>query len=102
MTNHWLKEIESQQQNPDVSENKKNHKRYYFQVDSNSMYLTQRQMDISLLLLKNLTYRRIGEQLGIGARTVECHVNLLRMKLNCSNKKVLINKLKQLLRPENN
>mgnify|MGYP000168010419 CR=1 FL=1 len=42
------------------------------------------------------TYKKIAEILGIVDRTVECHVSILRLRLNCKNKKALITKLEQL------
>jgi len=102
MTNHWLNEIDSKEEDNTASENKTASKRYYYEIDSNNIYLTQRQMDIALLLLKNLTYKGIGKKLGIGDRTVECHTTAMRAKLNCSNKKALIAKLVELLSSESN
>ena len=47
-------------------------KRYYFQIDANQIYFTQREMEVALLLLQGLTYKGIGEVLGITGRTIEC------------------------------
>lgn len=96
MTNHWLKEIAQKQKNPVARKKKLKSKRFHFKVNSDEIYLTQRQMEVSLLLLKNLTYKKIGQNLKISARTVECHVNILRIKLNCKNKKKLIQELKKI------
>ncbi|WP_423064065.1 response regulator transcription factor [Candidiatus Paracoxiella cheracis] len=71
-------------------------KRYYFQIDANQIYFTQREMEVALLLLQGLTYKGIGEVLGITGRTIECYITHLRTKLNCSNKKALIVCLRRL------
>lgn len=96
MADHEGEKIGQQNDKSDADKNKTRNKRHYFQLDASEIYLTQRQLDISLLLLKNLTYKKIAEILGIVDRTVECHVSILRLRLNCKNKKALITKLEQL------
>lgn len=96
MTDRGGDKTMQQNDKSDANKGKTRNKRYYFQLDAGEIYLTQRQLDISLLLLKNLTYKKIAEILGIVDRTVECHVSILRLRLNCKNKKALITKLEQL------
>lgn len=74
----------------------KNDKRYYLTVGLKDDYLTQRELDVALLLVEGLTYKNIGKVLGITGRTIECYVNHLRVKFECRNKKTLITRLNEL------
>lgn len=77
-------------------EKSKGYKRYYFNISTEKKYLTQREMEICLLLLNSLTYNEIGEELGITGRTVEFYTDHLKAKLNTKNKKGLVSKIKEL------
>lgn len=71
-------------------------KRYYFHFDFNQVYLTQRELDVALLLLRGLTYNNIGKILGITGRTIECYATHLRVKFDCRSKKTLIARLNEI------
>ena len=48
--------------------------------------LSKRQRDCATLLLKGMMYKEIGAALNLSSRTVETHLNQLKIKLNCHNK----------------
>lgn len=73
--------------------------------ESNSMHclerkynsvLSNRQFHCASLLLKGLTQKEIALQLNISPRTVETHLNHLKIKLSCRNKSELITQLSTL------
>jgi DNA-binding CsgD family transcriptional regulator len=59
-------------------------------------FLTRRQNDCALLLLKGMKYHEIADKLNLSRRTIETHVEYLRTKLNCRNKSELIIKLSKI------
>jgi len=58
--------------------------------------LSARQSEILMLLKQNLSYREIGEKLGIKITTVEDHISKLYEKLEVSNARDAVMKIKEL------
>lgn len=67
---------------------------YYGKFDpkKNNVALTKRQLDCLLLLVKGMTAKQIGDHLGLSRRTVEHHIESLKLKLNSFSKSSLIKK----------
>lgn len=61
-----------------------------------SSALSNRQFHCATFLLKGLSQKEIALQLNISPRTVETHLNNLKIKLACRNKSELITKLSTL------
>ncbi len=76
--------------------NAKKRARYHFLKGSEEICLTERQAQIASILLQEISYKEIANLLGITPRTVETHINMLRMKLRAQNKRALIQVIKQL------
>jgi LuxR family quorum-sensing system transcriptional regulator SolR len=54
--------------------------------------LTRRELECFFCLLMGRTFKEIGKQLNISARTVEYYSNSLKLKLKCFRKSELIDK----------
>lgn len=74
----------------------KSRKRYYLGGHYQGIYFTVREMDISLLLLRKLTYEFIGNALNISKRTVEYYVKQIKLKLRCEKRNDLIKRLREI------
>lgn len=64
--------------------------RYPVLVKDNVIYLTPRQIQCVYYLTKGRAYKEIGEILSIGAKAVEAHLTLARLKMGCLNNSSLI------------
>jgi DNA-binding CsgD family transcriptional regulator len=60
--------------------------------------LSERQIDCGMLLLKGISYKDIGKKLNLSVRTVETHVESMKIKLSCNNKTELVVKLIEMLK----
>ena len=67
-----------------------------YKLDQNCrMYkLTNREIEVAKLIIKGLSYKKIGKNLFIAERTVATHVGNIFEKTGVSNKVGLINKLR--------
>jgi len=70
-------------------------KRYYTE-SHNNVYLTSREFEISVLLVKNNGCKAIGQKLSLSPRTVEYYVQNLRLKFFCRDRKSLISILEKI------
>jgi len=61
--------------------------------------LSARQLSCARLILSGMTAKEIAFQLGISPRTVEMHVEAIKIKLSCRNRTDLISKLMGIMRP---
>lgn len=77
-------------------EQKLNHNRYYLLPGNQDIYFTYREMEIAMHLFEPLTYKVIGQMLGLSDRTVECHVRRMRIKLGCRDRFELIDRIMSL------
>ncbi len=59
------------------------------------VYLTCREAHCGMLLLRGMTYKAIGRQLQISARTVEYYLNNIKRKLRCRRRTEVIAHLLQ-------
>ncbi len=59
---------------------------------SKEIGLTNRQMECLFFMLRGKTNRNIADALGIGERTVEDHINEIKIKLKCTSKPECIEK----------
>jgi DNA-binding CsgD family transcriptional regulator len=59
--------------------------------------LTDREREIATLLLESRTYKQIGEQLFISAKTVEHHVARMRQRLGSDGRPELLAQLRVIL-----
>lgn len=64
--------------------------------DNRSIKLTERQKQIAKLICEGYSYRKIGDELGIQFSTVRSHIELIYRKLDVSDMKEAILKIKQL------
>lgn len=55
--------------------------------------MTAREKDVARLLVMGATIKEVGIALNISPRTVECHVEKMKAKLDCPRKSLLIQKL---------
>ena len=68
-------------------------KRYYIEESHpiySGIYLTQRELEISALLIRGQRYKTIAERLSLSPRSVEFYVQNIRLKFHSPNKKALI------------
>lgn len=59
--------------------------------------LSEREFEVSQLILEGLTYKQIGQRLFISAKTVEHHVARIRQRLGASTRKELFGQLRPLV-----
>ena len=64
---------------------------------SRSTQLTDREWEISRLVVQGIGYREIGERLYISPRTVEHHVASVRRRLGSANRAEMVDTLRRLL-----
>lgn len=57
-----------------------------------SLSLTEKQENCLFLLIRGKTTKEIAKQLGVSPRTIESHLDAMKIKLNCDNKSALIEK----------
>jgi len=67
--------------------------RYHLVPDNHQVYFTYREMEIVMHLFEPITYKVIGQRMGLSDRTVECHVRRMRIKLGCKDRFDLIEKV---------
>ena len=70
--------------------------RYFLLPDNQDAYFTYREMEIAMYLFEPMTYKTIGEKMGLSDRTVECHVRRMRIKLSSRDRFDLIDKIADL------
>ena len=63
--------------------------------------LSTREQEIARRVLTGLTYKEIGGQLFISAKTVEHHVARIRRRLGATSRRELFGHLQVMLAPEN-
>ncbi|OGT46257.1 MAG: hypothetical protein A3F17_09030 [Gammaproteobacteria bacterium RIFCSPHIGHO2_12_FULL_41_15] len=57
-------------------------KRYHYLGDQYPhVYFTEREIDIVKLILNNLTYQQIAQNLNLSVRTIEYYVRQMKLKL---------------------
>ena len=66
-------------------------------MKNSSVKLTQREFDCAKFLLKGHRIKEIAALIHLSPRTVETHINNLKIKLNCRDKVELIIKLTNIL-----
>lgn len=59
--------------------------------------LSERELEVGRLILGGLTYRQIGEELYISAKTVENHVGRMRRRLGAESRNELFDRLRALV-----
>lgn len=64
--------------------------------------LTKRETDCIYYLIRGMSAKQIGRELGLSNRTVETHLNNVKIKLNCHTRFELINKFIKDLLPNTN
>lgn len=68
---------------------------YYLGNQFPNVYLTKREAECMFWLMQSNTIGEAAAKMELSARTVEFYVKNLKLKLNCKNKKMLINKVLQ-------
>ena len=58
--------------------------------------LSDREQEVADLVLAGMTYKQIGDQLFISAKTVEHHVARIRQRLGCTSRSDLLARLREL------
>lgn len=59
--------------------------------------LSEREKEVARLVLSGSTYKQIGQQLFISAKTVEHHVGRMKQRLGCADRDELLARLRELL-----
>ncbi len=57
---------------------------------------SRRETDCINLLLYGYSYKNIANKLNLSSRTVESYIESIKLKLNCHNKQILIDKLREM------
>ncbi len=70
--------------------NQKNNRSYIINSPGNHSKLTDREMDCLFYLLRGCTGKQIAKQLNLSPRTVETHINNIKLRLGCENKSDII------------
>jgi DNA-binding CsgD family transcriptional regulator len=65
-------------------------------VAPNESRLSDREQEVADLVLAGMTYKQVGDQLFISAKTVEHHVARMRQRLNCANRSELLARLRSM------
>ena len=68
---------------------------YYLGDKFPAVYLTKREAESMFWLMQSNTIAEAAAKMELSARTVEFYVKNLKLKLNCKNKKMLVNKILQ-------
>lgn len=63
-----------------------------YQFGKNNLSLTKKQADCLLHLIRGMSFKQIGMEMGLSSRTVQHHLEAIRHKLNCDSKTALIKK----------
>ncbi|MGE3285993.1 MAG: LuxR C-terminal-related transcriptional regulator, partial [Pseudonocardia sp.] len=66
-------------------------------LDDSPGPLSEREREVAVLVLQGLTYKQIGEQLFISAKTVEHHVARMRQRLGSTSRGELFAQLRQVV-----
>jgi DNA-binding CsgD family transcriptional regulator len=66
-------------------------------LDDSPGQLSEREREVAVLVLQGLTYKQIGEQLFISAKTVEHHVARMRQRLGSTSRGELFAQLRQVV-----
>ena len=74
---------------------KRDLREYYLGENYPNVHITKREAESLFWLVQGLTIIQTAYQLGLSSRTVEFYVKNLKLKLNCDNKKQLINTILQ-------
>jgi len=69
-------------------------KTYFLGDKYQNIYLTQREAECVLCLLTGCSMKKVGEKLGLSARTIEFYVNNIKAKLKCRTKAELLDHIK--------
>ena len=64
-------------------------KRYYVLNESDDLYLTQKESEVSSLFIKGFTAKQIAIQLGLSPRTVEGYLAQIKTKLQDKANRIL-------------
>lgn len=70
-------------------------RRYYLGNAFPDIYLSSREAQCMAYLIKDYTYKRVGDALRISPRTAEIYAASIKRKTGCSSKKALIAFIKQ-------
>jgi DNA-binding CsgD family transcriptional regulator len=68
-------------------------------LDDSPGPLSEREREVAVLVLQGLTYKQIGEQLFISAKTVEHHVARMRQRLGSTSRGELLAQLRRVVGP---
>jgi DNA-binding CsgD family transcriptional regulator len=60
---------------------------------SKSPALTKREREVANLILRGMTSKEIGKELGLSPRTIESHVENMKRRLDCPRKSALVDRL---------
>ena len=74
-------------------------KRYYTKIYTlgekyQNIYLTQREAECVIYLLKGCTIKKVAEKLGLSACTIEFYINNIKAKLKCRTRIELLSHIK--------
>jgi DNA-binding CsgD family transcriptional regulator len=58
--------------------------------------LSDREQEVAALVLQGMTYKQVGDQLFISAKTVEHHMARMRQRLGATSRSELLNQLRSL------
>jgi DNA-binding CsgD family transcriptional regulator len=67
-------------------------------VDDARLQLTEREVDVALLVVQHLNYREVGERLFLSPRTVENHIARIKRRSGVTHRRELLDLLSETLR----
>lgn len=70
-------------------------KQYMLGEQYPTLYLTRREAECMVFLLRGCTFAEVGQHLHLSPRTVEFYVARMKYKLKCGHKSELIEKIRQ-------
>lgn len=83
----------SESRTPSSSLKRRVIKVYYIDQDDKTLYLTQREAECVIRLVKGLTIKDTGKSLKLSARTIEFYLKNVKKKLNVKTKSQLIQRI---------
>lgn len=79
----------------DASKEMRNLRTYYLGKDYPDVYLTKREAECMFWVVQDCTIPETAMKMQLSSRTVEFYVKNMKLKLQCPNKKKLIEKILQ-------
>ncbi|MEO8400849.1 MAG: helix-turn-helix transcriptional regulator [Gammaproteobacteria bacterium] len=76
--------------NSDIMQYDRHRRRYTFQIGNTTEFFTRREYDVFKNILAGFTAKKIAKQLTLSPRTVECYIEKIKHKFQCTRKNHII------------